>query len=82
MFSCRELVDSLMACLDGTLPRERRSEIEAHLATYSSCVAYMNSYRRSIKLSKESAKPPEDSPAAQMPEQLIRAILAARKKSK
>jgi hypothetical protein len=41
----------------------------------------MNSYRRSIKLSKESAKPHEDSPA-QMLEQLIRAILAARKKSK
>jgi anti-sigma factor RsiW len=73
MITCRELADFLMAYLDGELPVAAAASFEAHLAACPSCVRYMESYRRTIELERLARQD-----VAAMPEELVRAILAAR----
>jgi anti-sigma factor RsiW len=64
-----------MDYLDGTLPGTQRAIFEEHLGECSACVAYLQSYQATIRLSKMTrANAPENAP-----EDLIQAILAARK---
>lgn len=74
--SCREIIDFVMAYLDGELPERERAIFDAHLAICPDCVNYVNSYKTTIALAKQSQPPTE---AAPIPDDLVRAILAARK---
>jgi anti-sigma factor RsiW len=77
VLSCREFVEFLDDYLAGALPPEQRAAFDAHLAQCPSCVAYMNSYRAAVRLGRaalEAATLPPD-----VPEQLVRAILEARR---
>lgn len=79
MITCREVLDFLMSYLDGELATGPRAEFEKHLALCPPCVAYLESYRATIRLGK-SACAEADAPAVgQVPEELVKAILAARK---
>ena len=69
---CTEIIGFLADYLDGELPPERRSEFDRHLAVCPSCVAYLESYKETIRLAKGSELPVEEAP-----EELIKAILAA-----
>ncbi len=75
---CREFTEFLMAYLDGELPADARSAFEYHLHGCQSCVNYMESYQATVALGRaacrEDAELPDD-----VPEALVRAILAARK---
>lgn len=75
---CREFTDFLMAYLDDELPAETRGSFEFHLHECQSCVNYLESYRATVALGRaacaEDAELPDD-----VPEGLVRAILAARK---
>jgi len=75
--TCEELIDFLHAYLDGELAEERRRLFERHLERCPSCVAYLESYRSTIALARESAAPVEPEPA-ELPDELVQAILAAR----
>lgn len=76
---CREFTEFLMAYLDGELAADARSEFEFHLHSCPPCVNYLESYQATVELGKlacsEEAALPED-----VPEALVRAILAARGK--
>ncbi len=77
--NCREFTEFLMAYLDDELPAGERGTFEYHLHGCQSCVNFMESYRATISLgrvacSDEAAIPEE------VPEALVRAILAARAK--
>jgi anti-sigma factor RsiW len=76
--SCREFVEFLADYLAGGLPQERLDAFNAHLAACPSCASYMRSYLEAVRLGRLAARygqpAPEDVPA-----ELIRAILAARR---
>jgi anti-sigma factor RsiW len=76
---CEEVVTFLWAYVAGELPAKKTSEFERHLAVCPSCVAYLDSYRKTIELSHESFQPGSCEPDEEMPDDLIQAVLAARR---
>ena len=78
MNTCRELIDFLADYLSGELPAAERTEFERHLAMCPPCVAYLKSYEQTIRLGKRACAGTDEKP----PEELIKAILAARSKQK
>lgn len=78
--SCRDFVAFLDDYLAGALPPARREEFDVHLSMCPSCVAYMKTYAQTIQLGKAALKSGEEPLPADVPESLVRAILAARKK--
>ena len=80
--TCRELIDFLMEYLGGELPEAERSEFDRHLSLCSPCVAYLNSYQETVKLGKAAFCHPDDPVPEEVPEELVRAILAARNKKR
>jgi anti-sigma factor RsiW len=78
--TCREFIDFLMQYSDGELPASERSRFDDHLAECPSCEAYLKTYEATVKLGKWAFCHPDDPVPADIPEQLIQAILAARQK--
>jgi anti-sigma factor RsiW len=77
--TCREFTEFLHEYLFGNLPAGERSDFEEHLAECPWCVAYLDSYRKTIHLAKAAFADSEaGSPPADAPEELIQAILHAR----
>jgi anti-sigma factor RsiW len=80
--NCREFTEFLHEYLFGNLPDEERAEFDKHLAECPWCVAYLDSYKKTILLGKAAfadsanAPPPPDAP-----EELIQAILRARSRA-
>lgn len=77
--TCRELAAFVMDYLDGTLPVSTRAAFEAHLAACPACVVYLRSYRETVRLAKAHGVSDEGR-AAEMPDDLVEAILAARRR--
>jgi anti-sigma factor RsiW len=75
--TCRELVEFLDLYLDGDLPRDREAEFERHLSVCEPCVKYVSTYRKTIALGKEACR--DGNVTADVPEELVRAILSARR---
>ena len=77
--TCRELVEFLTDYLDGRLSGPERDCFEEHLGECPDCVAYLTTYRQAIRLGKEACAA-DDSIPAEVPEELVRAVLAARRR--
>ena len=78
--TCRELVDFLGAYLDGELSADVRGQFEEHLAACPECTAYVATYRDTVKLAKRAFEDLDAPVPTGVPDDLVRAILAARKK--
>lgn len=78
--TCREVLDFIMAYLDGELTPDQRHEFERHLGVCPSCVNYLNSYKATVKLGKAAMQNLDEPATGSMPEGLIRAIREARLK--
>ena len=77
--NCREFTEFLHEYLVGNLPAEQRTEFDKHLAECPWCVAYLDSYQKTIQLEQAAFSTPEsEPPPADAPEELIQAILRAR----
>jgi anti-sigma factor RsiW len=77
--NCREFTEFLHDYLFGNLPAEERAEFEKHLAECPWCVAYLDSYRKTMELERAAFAVAENAPPpAEAPEELIQAILRAR----
>jgi anti-sigma factor RsiW len=81
VITCREFVDFLDRYVEGTLTAEERETFEHHIVDCPPCGDYLDSYRMTIGLCREAF----DDPGAQVsspeiPEDLIRAILEAKKR--
>jgi anti-sigma factor RsiW len=77
--SCREFVEFLDQYLANELAPDRRAVFERHLTICTDCTAYVDSYRKTMRLSREALQGsllPLD-----VPEDLVRAILAARRRA-
>ncbi len=80
--NCREFTEFLHEYLFGNLPAVERAEFEKHLAECPWCVAYLDSYQKTIQLELAALSASEDAPPpADAPEELIQAILQARGRS-
>jgi anti-sigma factor RsiW len=78
--TCRELVDFLMDYLDGQLSEPVRMCFEEHLGECPDCVAYLATYQETIRLGKEACTPGNDALPPNVPEDLVRAVLATRRR--
>lgn len=77
--TCREVLDFLMAYVDGELSAETRAEFERHLSVCPPCVDYLDSYRRTVALERQACHHcADDAAIGELPEELVRAILASR----
>jgi anti-sigma factor RsiW len=79
--TCRDFVDFLSEYFSGELAEAERAEFDAHLAECPTCVAYLDTYRRTIQLIRVARDHPEEVPD-EVPEELVKAILAARAKGR
>jgi len=79
MISCREFLDFLVDHFEGGLPAAQQAEFDRHLAVCPECVAYLESYRRTIELGSGLAADGSLEPS-EAPARLIAAILAARRR--
>jgi anti-sigma factor RsiW len=82
MITCRELIDFLDRHIDGDLSPGEKTEFERHLAVCPPCRSYLETYRETIRLGKAAYASPEAAPPDDVPEDLVKAILAARKKAR
>lgn len=79
--TCQELVEFLMDYLDGSLSETERRCFEEHLAECPDCVAYLATYQESIRLAKDACTAGDDAFLPEVPDDLIRAILEARRQA-
>jgi anti-sigma factor RsiW len=76
--TCRELVEFLMDYLAEELPADERRRFDEHLADCPDCVAYLTSYKETVRLGRAVCKELQDAVPAEVPEELVQAVLAAR----
>lgn len=76
---CRELAEFLMDYVSGDLPAERREHFEFHLSKCRNCHEYLAQYEMTIKSCKVACGEMSDELPANIPEDLVKAVLAARK---
>ena len=74
--TCHELITFLGDYLAHELPPEKVVEFERHLAVCDSCVAYLATYQETILMARVAVVPPHIE-VADVPEDLVKAILAA-----
>ena len=75
--TCREATEFLLDYLDGNLPPPVAAELEVHLEICGWCTEYVAGYRKTVAHVQALAS---DEPAeTAVPEELIQAILAARR---
>jgi len=80
--TCQELADFIIDYVDGTLPDDERTTFEKHLAMCPSCIAYIKSYRTCQRVLDDLGCEAKDEVPCEVPEELIEAILKARKASR
>ena len=78
--NCREFVDFLMTYLDGELADEPTRVFEEHMQLCPPCLTFLDTYRETIRLGRCACR--EAAPVLEeAPEELIQAILAARREA-
>ncbi len=82
MLTCKQLIESLAEYLEGRLSLSRKAAVMLHLLCCGHCRAYLHNYEATIAASKRAfVKIDEDQRPAEVPEDLVQAILKARKES-
>jgi anti-sigma factor RsiW len=77
--TCRELADFISDYRDGELPPEVRARFDDHVARCGNCRRYLQSYDESVTLAKHAYDDRPELPTG-VPEELVQAILAARRR--
>ncbi len=76
LMSCEELERFIYDYLEGCLPESVKAKFEFHLKLCAECRHYLAAYRRTIDVGRSAIE--RDVPP-QMPEDLVKAIMDARK---
>ncbi len=79
MISCREFEAFLIDYFDDSLPKRQRLIFEMHLKLCRECREYLIAFKRSIDVSKRVCADLDEPTPADVPEDLVRAIIDARK---
>lgn len=78
--TCRDVAEFMMDYLSGELPESVRRNFESHLKACPNCVRYLANYKATIELGRRAFDEDCGDPAtAGVPDDLVRAIVAARK---
>lgn len=80
MITCAEFDAFIIDYLDGTLPKRQRAIFNFHLRMCRDCRTYLVSYRKTIEIGRAVFDHAEDAISDDIPEALVHAILAARRK--
>jgi anti-sigma factor RsiW len=75
--TCRECSEFLFEYVGGELPPDQHAIFERHLRACPNCEEYMRQYRATITAGRVACGDPNA--AADLPEPLVQAILAARR---
>jgi len=75
--TCRDLTDFLADYVADELPAVTRETFEAHLAHCPNCRVFLTQYRHTIVVERLVMATPEPDTAAQLPDELVRAIVKA-----
>ena len=75
--TCRDFADFLMDYLLGELSPESRAEFAYHLSLCINCRKYLTSYEETVKLGKRAFDDDTAPLPTDVPEELVKAILAA-----
>lgn len=79
--TCREFADFMMDYLAGELPSESRESFERHLAICQNCRNYLAGYQETVRLGKRAFEDGEKPLPSDVPDDLVKAILSARRPS-
>lgn len=77
--TCREFADFIMDYLAGELPADAREPFERHLSRCHNCHEYLAQYKSTVEAGRLAFQHPEEEVPADVPADLIKAVLAARK---
>ena len=77
--TCQELIEFLMDYLEGELPAGQTRRFDHHLEGCRECANYLQSYRETVRLGQMVCREGEDALPAEVPEDLVQAILTARR---
>ena len=78
--TCRELADFIGDYLSGEIPDETRLAFDRHLAECPNCVNYLSAYKATIELGRRAFDDEDAKLPADVPDELVKAILASRKR--
>ena len=77
--TCREFAEFLGEYLSGELSADTLASFERHLRVCANCEQYLAGYRESVRLGKLALADSDDAMPADVPQDLVDAILAARR---
>lgn len=79
MLSCGEFEDFIDAYLEERLSWSERLRFRTHVLMCPACRRYLRRYERSLELGRRAHRHPDDALPADVPDDLVAAILAARR---
>lgn len=79
MITCAEIDEFVIDYLDDRLSPKKKRIFEWHLKMCRDCRSYLAAYRRTIETGKKLFQSPADSVPDTVPEDLVQAILTARR---
>jgi anti-sigma factor RsiW len=77
--TCREFADFMADYLSGELPADTVARFETHLSVCENCTIYLANYRKAARLGRQVFADDEAPVPDDVPEELVRAILASRR---
>ena len=77
--TCREFATFMMDYLAGELAADTREPFEWHLSRCQNCQTYLAQYKSTIQAGRLEFRDLDDELPAEVPEDLIKAVLASRK---
>ena len=79
MMTCKEFEDFVRAYVDDELPARQRSKFELHMRLCQECRQYLQAYQRTVEVSRAVLSTQKQPIPDDVPEDLVKAILKARK---
>jgi anti-sigma factor RsiW len=76
--TCRDFAEFLDRFLDGSLPATQARQFDAHLKICGDCRNYLDGYRQAGRAARAALGDANDPVPPEVPEGLLKAILAAR----
>jgi anti-sigma factor RsiW len=76
--TCKDVASFILEYLENELDEATRERFEQHLSICPNCVRYLAHYRATITAGREAFQEPSGTLPPEVPEDLVRAILAAR----
>jgi anti-sigma factor RsiW len=78
--TCRDFADFMSDYLAGELPSDVRTRFDSHLRECPNCEKYLAGYKAAVMLGKLSLTDSDSALPPDVPDDLVKAILAARRR--